>query len=74
MCNFLLELKHFGLEILVIHGILEHIVLNIFENIFWYICTKIRKEKKLNYSQRFLNCVKMITVISSVKILSNCIH
>ena len=39
------ELKHFSLEILVIHGILEDIVLNVFEYIFWYICTKIRKEK-----------------------------
>ena len=29
------ELKHFGLEILVIHKILEDIVLNIFKNIFW---------------------------------------
>ena len=39
------ELKYFSLEILVIHGILEDIVLNVFEYIFWYICTKIRKEK-----------------------------
>ena len=38
-------LKHFGLEILVIHGILEHIVLNTFKYIFWCKCTKIRKEK-----------------------------
>ena len=29
------ELKHFGLEILVIHGILEHIVLIIFKYIIW---------------------------------------
>ena len=42
-------LKHFGLEILVIHGILEHIT---FKYIFWYKFTKIRKETKLNYSQR----------------------
>ena len=28
------ELKYFGLEILVIHEILEHIVLNIFKYIF----------------------------------------
>ena len=56
MYNFQLELKHFGLEILVIHGILELIVLNIFEYIFCYICTNIRKEnKKMNYSERFLN-------------------
>ena len=51
------ELKYFGLEILVIHGILEDIVLSIFKYIFWYIYTKIRKEKNspsfLNYSQRF---------------------
>ena len=40
-----IELKYFSLEILVIHGILEDIVLNVFEYIFWYICTKIRKEK-----------------------------
>ena len=39
------ELKHFGLEILVIHGILEHIVLNIFKYIFCYIYTKIRRAK-----------------------------
>ena len=45
------ELKRFGLEILVIRGILEHIVLNIFKYIFWYTCTKIRKEK--NYHKDF---------------------
>ena len=28
------ELKHFGLDILVIHAILDHIVLNIFKYIF----------------------------------------
>ena len=44
------ELRHFGLEILVTHGTLEHIVLNIFKYIFWFICTKFRKEKILNYS------------------------
>ena len=49
------ELKHFGLEILVINEILECIVLNISKNIFWYKCIKIRKGKNLNYSQRFLN-------------------
>ena len=40
------ELKHFDLEVLVIHEILENIALNIFKYIFPYICTKIRKEKK----------------------------
>ena len=44
MYNFLLELKHFDLEIIVIQRILEHIVLNSSECIFWYICTKIRKK------------------------------
>ena len=44
MYTFLLELKHFGLEIIVIQRILEHIVLNNSECIFWYICTKIRKK------------------------------
>ena len=67
MYNFLLELKHFGLEILVIQRLLEHIVLNNSECIFWYICTKIRK----NF---FLHCIKMITNISGVKKLPNCIH
>ena len=51
------ELKHFGLQISVIHEILEHIVLNIFKYIFWYKCTKIRKEENLNYSKRFLNYI-----------------
>ena len=40
------ELKHFDFEILVIYGILEHTVLNIFKYIFWHICFKISKEKK----------------------------
>ena len=31
------ELKYFDLGILVIHGMLEHLVLNIFKYIFWYI-------------------------------------
>ena len=31
------ELKHFCLEVLVIHGILEHIVLNISKYIFCYM-------------------------------------
>ena len=56
------ELKHFGLEILVIHGILEHIVSNIF------ICTKIRKEKNFNYSQRFLNYIKCHKDFNTLKL------
>ena len=52
------ELKYFGLEILVIHEILEHIVLNIFKYIFLYICIKLKKEKKFNYSQIFLDYIK----------------
>ena len=51
--------------------ILEHIVLNIFEYIFWYICTEIKKENNLNYSQRFLNYIKWLDIH---KILSCCIH
>ena len=42
-------LKHFGLKILVMHWILEHIAFSVFKYIFWYICTKIRKEQKLNH-------------------------
>ena len=52
------ELKHFGLQISVIHEILEHIVLNIFKYRFWYKCTKSRKEENLNYTKRFLNYIK----------------
>ena len=51
------QVKHFGLETLVIYEILEHIVLNIFKYIFWYLCTRIRKEKNLNYSQKSLNYI-----------------
>ena len=31
------ELTYFDLGILVIYGMLEHLVLNIFKYIFWYI-------------------------------------
>ena len=41
------ELKYFDLGILVIHGMLEHIVLNIFKYMFWHIYTKIRKTIEL---------------------------
>ena len=41
------ELKYFDLGISVIHGMLEHIVLNIFKYMFWHICTKIRKTIEL---------------------------
>ena len=64
------ELKHFALEILVIHGILEHVLLNIFKYIFCYICTKIRKEKYLNYSQIFLNYTKCHKDFNTRKLLS----
>ena len=50
------ELKHLGLEILVIHGILEHIILNIFKYILIHLY-QIQK-KKLNFSQRILNYIK----------------
>ena len=54
------NLKHFGFETLVIHETLQHIILNIFEYIFWHICTKIWKEKFLKYSQRLLNYFKWL--------------
>ena len=59
------ELKHFGLEILVTHGILEQNVLNIFRYIFWYIYTKIRKEKN---SQRFRNYIKCHKDFNTLKL------
>ena len=67
------ELKYFDLGILVIHGMLEHIVLNIFKYMFWHICTKIRKTIELftktfelyQVSQRFqysqIVYIKLIT-------------
>ena len=36
--------------------------------IFWYMCTKIRKEKKLNYSQRFLNYIKCHKDFNTLKL------
>ena len=53
---------------LVIHRILENIVLNIFKYKFWCICTKIRKEKKLNYSKRFFNYIKLHKDFSTLKL------
>ena len=62
------ELKHFDFEILVIYGILEHTVLNIFKYIFWHICFKISKEKKKNNSQIFLNYIKVRKDFSTLKL------
>ena len=39
------EFKHFGLEILVIHRILEHIVLNILSKYFGTLVPKSEKKK-----------------------------
>ena len=62
------ELKSFGLHILVLHEILENIVLNIFKYIFSYKWIKNRKKKKLNYSQRFLNCIKRYNDLYTLKL------
>ena len=62
------ELKHFGLEILVIHRLLEYIILDIFKYIFWYFCTKIRIEKNVNYSQRFFNYIKCHKDFNTLKL------
>ena len=62
------EFKHFGLEILVIHGILKHIVLNIFRYILYYICNKFRKEKKLKYPYRFFNFIRCHRDFNALKL------
>ena len=64
------ELKHFGVEILVIHGILDLIVLNIFKYIFWCKCIKIEKFLfklftrifELYHHERDLNTLKLYTL------------
>ena len=38
------------------------VLLSCFECIFWDKCLKIRKEKILNYSQRFLNYIKCLDI------------
>ena len=58
------ELEHFGLDILVIHGILEHVVLNIFKYLFDTFVSKSEK----NYSQRFLNYIKCRKDFNTLKL------
>ena len=58
-------LKHFGLEILEIHGILEHIA---FKYIFWYRFIKIRKEKNWTIHKDLLNYIKCHKDFNTVKL------
>ena len=58
------ELKHFGLEILVIHGVLEYIALNICK----YIFTPQSGKKNIELF------TKISELFREISTLSSCIH
>ena len=73
---FIKKFETFWLEILIIHGILEDIVLNISSIYFGTNVSKSEKERNLNYSQRFFELyqVSIAILLISVAIFSNWIH